>query len=56
MNAWSQNAESAKNTLSEDKFEIIQKVWPGKNVVAPCFQQTGVVISPFICFNALGKS
>ena len=23
-NAWSQNAESAKNTLSEDKFEIIQ--------------------------------
>ena len=37
MNTWSQNAESAKNTLSEDKFEIIQRVWQGKNVVAPCF-------------------
>ena len=36
------------NTLSEDKFEIIQRVWPGK--------KGGVVISPFICFNALGKS
>ena len=55
MNALSQNAESAKNTLSEDKFEIVQRVWPGKNVAAPCFR-TRVVISPFICFNALGKS
>ena len=26
------------------------------NVAAPFFQQAGVVISPFICFNALGKS
>ena len=37
MNTWSQNAKSAKNTLSEDKFEIIQRVRPGKNVAAPCF-------------------
>ena len=56
MNTWSQNAKSANNTLSEDKFEIIQSVRPGKIFAALCFQQAGVVISPFICFNALGKS
>ena len=26
-----------------------------KNVASPCFRQAGVVISPFICFNALGS-
>ena len=56
MNSWSRNAESAKNTLSQDKLEIIQRVWLGKYVAALCFRQAGVVISPFICFNALGKS
>ena len=51
-----QNAESAKYTLWEDKFEIFQRVRPGKKCVAPCFQQAGVVFSPFICFKAFGKS
>ena len=27
-----------------------------KYVASTCFRQAGVVISPFICFNALGKS
>ena len=56
MNTWSQNAKSAKNTLSEDKFEVLKEFGRVKNVAAPCFQQAGVVISPFICFNVLGKS
>ena len=50
------NAASAKNTLSEDKVEIIQGDWPSKNVAALCFQQAGVLISPYICLNAVGMS
>ena len=51
MNAWSQNAESAKNTLSEDKFEIIQRVWPlepmGQIISSRCPIVAAQVSSPW---------
>ena len=50
MNACSQNAESAKNTLSEDKFEIIQRVWPGKKCYVTMFSTNRSSYQPIDMF------
>ena len=50
MNAWLQNAESAKNTLSEDKFEIIQRIWPGKTCCVTMFSTSLSSYQPIYMF------
>ena len=50
MNTWSQNAESAKNTMSEDNFEIIQRVWPGKKSCGTMFLTSRSSYQPIYMF------
>ena len=56
MNTWSQNAKSAKTLRRRTSLKSFKEFGQVKHVAAPCFRQAGVVISPFICINALGKS
>ena len=55
MNTWSQNAESAKNTLWNDKFEIIQRVWPGKNCCGTMFSTSLSSNQPIYMFLSTWK-
>ena len=55
MNAWSQYAESAKNTLWEDKFEIIQRVWPGKKCCVTMFSTSRSSYQPIYMFECTWK-
>ena len=50
MNTWSQNAKSAKNTLMEDKFEIIQRVRPGKKGCGTMFSTSRSSYQPIYMF------
>ena len=55
MNTWSQNAESHKNTLSEDTLEIIQSVRPGKKCCGTMFSTSRSSYQPIYMFQCTWK-